>query len=318
MDATRKDERKKEMKAATADILIPAYHPGAEMEELLKRLKKQTYPIERIYIINTDEKGWNPRWQEIDSRILVTHISKKEFDHGGTRKMAAEKSEADYMIFMTQDAMPADTRLVEHLIKAFEQPGVKAAYARQLPREDCRLAERYTRSFNYPAKSFCKGKEDLPRLGIKTYFCSNVCAAYEKKAYQELGGFIDRAIFNEDMIFAGTLIQKGYQVAYVSEARVIHSHNYNCMQQYRRNFDLGVSQKEHPEIFEGIRSEGEGMRLVLSTVKYLIRKGKPYLVPGVFLQSVFKYLGYFCGRHYENLPGKFLLWSTMNKEYWKK
>ena len=127
------------MKAATADILIPAYHPGAEMEELLKRLKKQTYPIERIYIINTDEKGWNPRWQEIDSRILVTHISKKEFDHGGTRKMAAEKSEADYMIFMTQDAMPADTRLVEHLIKAFEQPGVKAAYARQLPREDCRL-----------------------------------------------------------------------------------------------------------------------------------------------------------------------------------
>lgn len=24
------------------------------------------------------------------------------------------------------------------------------------------------------------------------------------------------------------------------------------------------------------------MRLVLSTVKYLIRKGKPYLVPGVF------------------------------------
>lgn len=76
--------------------------------------------------------------------------------------MAAEKSEADYMIFMTQDAMPADTRLVEHLIKAFEQPGVKAAYARQLPREDCRLAERYTRSFNYPAKASAKGRKIFP------------------------------------------------------------------------------------------------------------------------------------------------------------
>lgn len=57
------------------------------------------------------------------------------------------------------------------------------------------------------------------------------------------------------MIYAGRLIQEGYAVAYAADAKVIHSHNYSCMQQFHRNFDLGVSQAEHPEIFAGVPSE---------------------------------------------------------------
>ena len=44
------------------------------------------------------------------------------------------------------------------------------------------------------------------------------------------------------MVYAGNLCQKGYAIMYVPEAGVIHSHNYTCMQQFHRNFDLGVSQ----------------------------------------------------------------------------
>ena len=76
------------------------------------------------------------------------------------------------------------------------------------------------------------------------------------------------------MIYAGGLIQAGYGIAYAAEAKVIHSHNYNCMQQFHRNFDLGVSQAEHPEIFEGVPSEGEGMRLVKKTLSHLVRSEK--------------------------------------------
>ena len=64
------------------------------------------------------------------------------------------------------------------------------------------------------------------------------------------GGFTERAIFNEDMICAGTMIQKGYSVVYAADARVYHSHNYSGRQQFHRNFDLGVSQAEHPEILK--------------------------------------------------------------------
>ena len=88
-----------------------------------------------------------------------------------------------------------------------------------------------------------------------------MCAAYDREVYQKMGGFTERAIFNEDMIYAGTMVQNGYTVVYAADARVYHSHNYSGRQQFHRNFDLGVSQAEHPEIFEGVPSEGEGIRL---------------------------------------------------------
>lgn len=194
---------------------------------------------------------------------------------------------------------------------------IAAAYARQLPNEMCSFAERYTRSFNYPEKSYVRTQRDLSLYGIKTFFCSNVCAAYKKEIYQELGGFVRKTIFNEDMIYAGKLIQMGYGIAYAADAKVIHSHNYSCMQQFHRNFDLGVSQAEHPEIFAGVPSEGEGIKLVKKTINYLIQKRKIWLIPGVILQSGCKYAGYLSGKNYRKLPRKMILWCTMNREYWK-
>ena len=166
--------------------------------------------------MNTGEQYWNREWEKCPI-LEVHHLEQKDFDHGGTRRRAAELSNADIMIFMTQDALPADRKVIGNLVCAVsENPGAGAAYARQLPRADCRFLERYTRSFNYPEQSSVKSLADIDKYGIKTYFCSNVCAAYDKGIYQKTGGFTERAIFNEDMICAGTMIQKGYSVVYLS------------------------------------------------------------------------------------------------------
>lgn len=300
------------------DIIIPAYRPGKEFGALLTRLAEQEYPVNKILVINTEREFWDSAWEK-KPLVEVRHISKKDFDHGGTRRMAAKLSDSDIMVFMTQDALPADKRLIGNLVRPLlEQKGVAAAYARQLPAKDCHFLEKYTRSFNYPETSSVKFKADVEKYGIKTYFCSNVCAAYDKAVYEELGGFVERAIFNEDMIYAGNLVQAGYGVAYAADARVIHSHNYSCMQQFHRNFDLGVSQAEHPEIFEGVPSEGEGIRLVKKSAAYLLKKGRFWLLPGLAAQSGFKYAGYFLGKRYAKLPQKLILKCTMNPGYWKR
>lgn len=299
------------------DVIIPVYRPGEEFKELIRRLRKQSYPIHEIHVMHT-EGGEFPDIFCLEQNVRVTHISKDEFDHGGTRHLAAVQSEADILLFMTQDAMPADGELVSNLVKAFELDNVGAAYARQLPAKECDWVERYTRSFNYPEDSVLKGKEDIPNMGIKTFFCSNVCAAYKKEVYERLGGFERHTIFNEDMIFAGRMVKEGYLIAYQADARVIHSHNYSGKQQFHRNFDLAVSQEEHPEVFEGIRSESEGIRLVVQTMKYLIRTKKAHLIPGLIYKSGCKYVGYKMGRNYKKLPEWFLFKCTMNQMYWKK
>ena len=306
------------MENKTVDVIIPAYHPGKEFATLIKRLEKQSVPIHRIIVMNTEESMWNKEWEKLSDVMEIHHLAKSEFDHGGTRAQAAELSDADVMIFMTQDAMPADRELLAELLKALGQDeNIAAAYARQLPNAECSFVERYTRAFNYPDRSAVKTKKDMDQYGIKTFFCSNVCAAYKKDIYQKQGGFVRRTIFNEDMIYAGGLIQAGYGIAYAAEAKVIHSHNYNCMQQFHRNFDLGVSQAEHPEIFEGVPSEGEGMRLVKKTLSHLVRSEKIWLIPGFVMQCAGKYAGYLAGKNFRRLPKKFVLWCTMSPNYWK-
>ena len=306
------------MENKTVDVIIPAYHPGKEFATLIKRLEKQSVPIHRIIVMNTEESMWNKEWEKLSDAMEVHHLTKEEFDHGGTRARAAELSDSDVMVFMTQDAMPADRELLAELLKALDQEeNIAAAYARQLPNAECSFVERYTRAFNYPDTSLVKTKADLDKYGIKTFFCSNVCAAYKKEIYEKQGGFVRRTIFNEDMIYAGGLIQAGYGIAYAAEAKVIHSHNYNCMQQFHRNFDLGVSQAEHPEIFEGVPSEGEGMRLVKKTLSHLVRSEKIWLIPGFVMQCAGKYAGYLAGKNFRRLPKKFVLWCTMSPNYWK-
>ena len=268
-------------------MIIPTYKPGEEFGKLIYRLEEQEYRPDRILVMNTGKQYWNTEWEK-SSILEVHHLEQKDFDHGGTRKWAAEMSDADIMVFMTQDALPADRHLIGNLVRALtESEKVGAAYARQLPKKDCRFLEKYTRSFNYPEESSVKRAADIEKYGIKTFFCSNVCAAYDRKVYLESGGFTDRAIFNEDMIYAGTMVKAGYGVAYAADARVYHSHNYPLETYKQRFYD-----------------EYKGLYMIH---KYVMVKDIPHLFVGYyrFVKNDLKYVNS-------------LNMSSLEKKQWRK
>ena len=303
------------------DVIIPVYKPGQELFSLLDRLGNQTVPIQNIILMNTEEKYFDElvsgtKFSEKYTNVRVYHLSKQEFDHGGTRHKGVQLSDADIFICMTQDAVPVDEFLVQNLT-ANLKGDVAVAYGRQLPAGNTDELEKLSRYFNYPAVSRVKSRKDIETLGIKTFFCSNVCAAYRRDIYEELGGFICHTIFNEDMIYASKAVRTGYSISYEAQARVVHSHNYTNLQQLRRNFDLGVAQADHPEVFADVKSESEGKKLVGETWKALKKGKKRYLFPGFCIQCCFKYAGYLLGKNYRKLPKKWVLSITTNKEYWK-
>lgn len=313
----------------TVDVIIPTYKPTKRLFGILERLHAQTYPVQRIILINTEETYFDQliygtsveRAFDLDrlfENVELRHITRESFDHGGTRRMGVELSDADIFVCMTDDALPADTHLIGELVSGLSKDGVAVCYARQLARKNSSEAERFTRNFNYPEQACVKWERDREKLGIKTYFCSNVCAAYRRGVYEELGGFVEHTIFNEDMIYAAGAAKKGYGIAYQPSARVYHSHHYTGRQQFRRNFDLGVSQAKHPEVFASLTSEGEGVRMVAQTAAYLNRIGKRGQIPGLIVESACKYAGYQLGKHYALLPERLVLACTGNREFWKK
>lgn len=287
----------------TADVAILTHKPSELFLDIIDRLEEQSLKPRKIIVMNTGEShmddllGRYPDRLKGYDNIEIHHITRDEFDHGGTRKRAAEYSDAAFLIYMTQDALPADERLVENLAAPFEGDGsIAVSYARQLPYESASPIERYNRGFNYPEGDRKKTADDLDTLGIKAFFCSDVCACYRRDIYDSLGGHIEHTVFNEDMIYARGAIDAGYSIYYASDARVYHSHDYTPAQQYRRNVDLGRSQAEHPEVFGGITSYGEGKKLVKGCMSYLLKNGYWYMIPAFIAQCAGRYLGYRKGR----------------------
>lgn len=302
------------------DVIIPTYKPGAEFVRVIRGLHNQSVKINRVIIMNTEEaffKGVaNDLQKFIDEGFVeVHHILKQDFDHGNTRREGIAKSKADIFVMMTMDAVPADDKLIENLIRPLSDDKVAASYARQLPKEGASRREQITREFNYPDVSVLKSSKDYDRLGIKTFFCSNVCCAYSRRIYDKLGGFVTRAIFNEDMIYAGQAVKQGYMISYTAKAVVYHSHDYGAIEQFRRNVDLGISQADHPEVFDGFRSETEGVRMVKMVITKLIKGGRWYeVVPYVWI-SAWKLMGYRMGKSYKKLPLALVKACSTNPDY---
>ena len=279
----------------TVDVIIPIYKPGKDFQKLVDKLNEQTLVPGKIIIMHSVDRGDTLDEFSLPENAEVHEIPRESFDHGHTRNLGVNYSKAQAFICMTQDAIPCDENLVELLTSALDE-SVRMCYARQVARKNASEIERITRKFNYPDKSVIKNQGDLDRLGIKTYFASNVCCAYDRKTFDKLGGFIDKTDFNEDMMYASKLVKAGYSIKYCAAAAVFHSHDCTIKQQFARNFDLGVSQVKHPEYFGDVKSESEGMKLVSETAKELFKKGKPYLIPKLVFTSGVKYIGYKAGR----------------------
>ena len=308
---------------ASVDVIIPVYRPDEKLNRLLIALKTQTVLPKKIILVHTGEVlPGEPDYPAYDN-VLLHIIEPKKFDHGGTRNLGASISEAEIMVFMTQDAVPADNHLLERLTEALsgeaagQRTEIAAAYARQLPYDDCRAVERYIREFNYPDRSELRTKENLDVRGIKTFCNSNVCSAYKREIFDRLGGFEPRTIFNEDLLYGAKAVLNGYGIRYEARARVYHSHNLGLSDQFHRNFDNAVSQAEHPEIFKAVSSEKEGMKLVKYCISRMKEDKRLYLVPYFVLNCACRYIGFFLGKRVSTLPGWLVKACSLNKRYWK-
>lgn len=306
------------------DVIIPTYKPDYKFLKALEALLDQTIKPNKIIIINTDKNIWDKLCIEEkinklnkENKFIIKHIEKINFDHGASRNLGAFLSNAKYFICMTMDAVAFDKYLVENLISKMSD-SVKLTYARQVPNKDADIIENFTRNFNYPDIDILKTREDIKKYGIKTYFSSNVCACYEKESFVSLSGFRENVILNEDMFYAYDLLNLGKSLYYTKDAKVIHSHNYTGMQQLKRNFDIGVSQAMQKEIFEGISSENEGIKLVKLSIRHLLENKKAYLIPKLIYICVCKFIGFKLGKNYTHLPKFVIKHLSMNTTYFIK
>jgi rhamnosyltransferase len=300
-------------------IIIPTYNAAGSLPDLLEKIKTQTAAYHEIIVIDSSSKDNTIEIAEsLGAQTII--VPKEEFDHGMTRNKAAVKAKGEILVFLTQDAIPADEFSLQNLIRPFSKDeNVAAVYGRQLPASDASLFSEHLRLFNYPKGSYTRSIEDKRVYGFKTIFFSDSFSAYKRSELEKIGWFKGGLIFGEDTLAVAKLLGSGHKIAYAADAVVYHSHNYTASQEFKRYFDIGVLHStENWMIREFGNIKGEGKKYLISEASYIIKCKKYYLMPFFIMRNILKYTGYNLGRRYSLLPGWLACRISMNSNWWVK
>jgi rhamnosyltransferase len=298
-------------------VIVPTLNAGIQWSAWIAAINAQSIKPEDVLVIDSGSKDETVSLsQQAGFQVHVLHPG--EFSHGGTRKQAVVRNQHhEFVVFLTQDAILANSDAFRNILLPFENSGVAAVCGRQLPSSGAGAIGAHARLFNYPATSFVRTYDDRKTYGLKAAFLSNSFAAYRVNVLVELGSFPEDVIFGEDMYAAVKMLQAGYKIAYAADACVYHSHDYSLRQEFRRYFDMGVFHAREPWIrkeFGG--AEGEGARFVGSELKYLLKHAF-WRVPEGLLRTVFRYAGFRLGLVENMLPLILKRKLSMNRGYFK-
>jgi len=297
-------------------VIVPTRNGGRYLERLFKTLGEQTFRPVQILVVDSSSDDDTQNICKASGADFI-QIDAKTFDHGGTRNLAASRAIGDVLVFMTQDALFKENRSLENLINPLENTTIAASYGKQIPIIDANPIEVFARSFNYPSVEVVKGIEDLPRLGIKTFFFSNAFSAIKKEAYTKVGGFPEKTIMDEDMFLAAKLLQRGYKIAYQADAVVYHSHNYSLATQFKRYFDIGVFFNRNRWIRNLTRPEGEGIKYLREELIFLSANGQKSWIPYALADTTLRFLGYRVGLLEKRLPLYLKKRASRNRSFWE-
>ncbi len=299
-------------------LIIPTKNAGESWSACLGAIAEQTLQPDYKLVIDSSSTD-DTRQLARTAGFEVKKIPANEFDHGGTRQLAATMlHKADILIYLTQDAVLTNQNSINKLVECLSKPNVASAYGRQRPNHNASAIAVHHREFNYPDVSSEVHSDRIQYLGIKSFFCSNSFAAYKRSALMEVGGFTERLIMGEDMIAVKALILSGYTHVYCAQSLVWHSHNFTLNEEIGRYFDMGVlhvSVSDLKQYLGATKKAGRGF--VQSELNYTWKIGW-----SLFLQSILRNFlrasAYYMGRHYKLLPARLSKYLSSSQTYWSK
>jgi rhamnosyltransferase len=303
----------------TISVIVPTRNGADTLSEFFAALKRQHLQPDEILVGDSSSEDQTVAICRA-AGAKITILEKEAFDHGGTRTELAKQARGSILIFFTQDAILATRDALQLLIAPLLlNESVACAYGRQLPEKNARPIAAHLRLFNYPPLSSVRKYADRNRYGLKTIFISNSFAAYKKEHLREHGFFKNGLIFGEDTCTLGRILASGYEVAYVAEAAVYHSHNYSLRQEFRRSFDIGVLHSSEKWLLDTYgRAEGIGANYIRSLFTMLLKEKRYLLIPDCFLRSGLKMIGYRLGRSYKKLPAAVRPLLSMHRLWWQR
>lgn len=228
-------------------IVIPTKNAGQFFDKVLESVfgQETEYQFEVICVDSGSSDETVSIIQKYPCKLY--EIPAEEFGHGKTRNFGASKGTGEYIVFITQDALPASPRWLQNFIGAMKSdPEIVGGFGIHYPYPDCNIIDKrdlyqHFKNFGEENTIFQLTDENRQKYEMEEWYRhfmvffsdNNSCIKreiFEKYPYEDVD-------FAEDQIWARQMIEMGFKKLYCPFAPVYHSHNYKLSTYFQRYFD---------------------------------------------------------------------------------
>lgn len=230
--------------AGSVSVIIPVKNGLPHFRAVCAALCRQEYdaPFEVICIDSGSRDGSDRLAEEHGFRLV--RIASSEFGHGKTRNFGASLSQAEFLAFITHDAIPADAHWLSQLVMPMRNdPRVAGVFSRHIAHEG---ADPFT---EWEVKTHFRGLEGFPVVEItdRAAYDADVGLQQVYHFYSDNASAMRRSVwlehpypdvqFAEDQLWAKTIVEAGWRKVFAKDSVVRHSHVFGPVETLQRSFD---------------------------------------------------------------------------------
>lgn len=247
-------------KEITATICIPTFNAEEFLEDLLKSVFRQKTSFNyEVLVIDSGSKDSTLKIIENFPKVKLHTIKNSEFGHGKTRNLGAKIAKGEFIVYLTQDAVPAHKYWLEYMIEPFYlNDMVFSVFGKQVPRANCIVSVKREVATVFrdlgPDHSLMVHRGKLLSTKVtfpaELTFLSNANSAVRKDYLLNKIKFKD-VDYSEDQALGIDILKAGYLKVYTPFGSVLHSHDYKLKKYFQRKYDEFVGVQEGTGIKHG-------------------------------------------------------------------
>jgi rhamnosyltransferase len=221
-------------------IIMRSFNEGWALRDTLPALRAQNYRNWELIVFDSGSSDGSVEMIRAAQPKHFVQLLPHDYNPSRVMNQGMELAATDTAIFLNADATPQGHHWLRPLANALQDRRNAAAFGRQIPRPDCEavFAHDYDRCFGDHRESV-----------QWEHFFSMVSSGLRKDVWAQRG-FLESMQYSEDDEYTRWCRAAGYNIVYVPESVVMHSHNYTPRQAYKRSFGeawaLAAVWKGHP------------------------------------------------------------------------